>query len=153
MVETFKQRSLRDLTVTYTYRTEGEKKTETLQNEDAKREYPELSFLFSGFASMYDAYKDNPVANKVFREVNDCLKACENRAELKPKYAGNKDLCESDNEVFFGAELPRVVEAWFYGNLDRNFYYAEENNYQFECYLRHKIETEQIKERKEREDI
>lgn len=85
-----------------------------LDNYLSKERYPELSFFLDGFDQIYLRYKDNKKACAVLEEIDSCLKDIEEAllADETPEF----------KEGFV------VVEKWFKGELDPNFYYAYKNN-------------------------
>ena len=135
-------RSLRN--ITSVTRTDGNNTgTEILlQNSSARQRYPELSFLFSGFRSIYEAYGHDRTARQVFKKFEQSLVECETDMTQK----NDLQLPGTTNDVFFNTPIKDIVREWFYGRLDKNFYYSDENNYQFEEYMRHSIESELIKQ-------
>lgn len=139
-----KNTSLRDIVI---IKTENNKKiNEPLQDPDAKRHYPELSFLFPGFKSMYNAYKSDKTARSIFNIFEKSIVQCENKISVNIKhYPASKGLYNKPNDAFYKTPIPIVVSEWFYGNLDSAFYYADENHYQFEEYIRYHIESAILK--------
>lgn len=96
-------------------------------NRLATDRYPELSFLYSPFDSLYESYKDNDKALKLLDDVEASLKSI-------------AEECVGKSEpVPFKGKHDDTVEKWFYGKLDTSFYYNEENNELFGQYLEMQI--------------
>lgn len=114
-----------------------------LQDPEAKALYPELSFLFSSFKDLFRAYKSDPVAHSAFKTFETALISVEK--QINGKKQPNKKLWRLNTDKFYSTPVNDVVHEWFYGQLDKNFYYCSENDYQLECYMMNYIETEMLK--------
>lgn len=98
-----------------------------IDNHLASDRYPELSFLFPPFDVLYERHKDNDTALKFLDDIESSL-----------KFIAEESIGRSDPVPFKG-EYDDTVEAWFYGKMDKNFYYNEINNRLFEEYLEMQI--------------
>ena len=147
MLKKDKNVSLRDIMYVHIL-DDGTKQEKPVQDPLAKKAYPELSFLFPDFRHIYSSYSTNSYADTVFKEFENALAKCE--ANVSGRIYPNpvQKFYDKTNEEFYDAPISDVVREWFYGNLDRDFYYSDENDYQFEVYMRHQIENTIMKTRK-----
>lgn len=123
------------------------------ENEVAKQEYPEAHFLLSGFDTLYDNNKDNLLFIEVVDRLELSLKELE--AELNASLEANKasnfiSRQFSASDSIDRADLSKnnvedVAKAWFYGNLDRDFYYNEYNNELMISFIKEKSSVERDK--------
>jgi hypothetical protein len=119
-----------------------------LTNEQSKKYYPELAFLFDRFDTLYEAYTDNKNVTALFDSLEKALRDIEERFDKAALDKDKKALKEFEIDrkfyslsvtVFNEQKLSEVVEEWFFGRLDRNFYYSDENNDMFKLYIKNKI--------------
>lgn len=137
--------SLRDCDVTW--KVEGQEEV-PLTNPQAKEQYPELSFLYGDFKSQYERHENDKDAQKVFAQLEEALVNVEQQFEE----THGENVATGELQKLTGKELSsepaeKVVQEWFYGKLDPNFYYAEENNDKLFGYIENQIKDskEQIK--------
>ncbi len=116
---------------------------------EAKAKYPELTFLFGKFGSLYDEYKDNKKANALFEQMEIALVDAEKKL-LEHTSVAPKDFGSYDTEDLLQKSVGDIVEEWFYGRLDVSFYYSEVNDKAFLDYIRAKVQEIQ-KARKEKQ--
>lgn len=116
-----------------------------LQDPEAKSLYPELSFLFSDFATIFTTYKNDPASHTVFKQFETALIIAEKQALSKPRWDVNKTLWRLSNDKFYSTPVNDVVAEWFYGRLSEDFHYSDENNYQLNCYMANYIESKLLK--------
>lgn len=107
-------------------------------NEEAKKEYPEMSFLFDDFNKLYEESKDNKNALKLFDDFEEALCVIETEFDAGQKSA---DLRLYVKEDISNEPVKDVVQEWFYGRLDSNFYYNEWNNRLLTDYMKEKIDN------------
>lgn len=109
-------------------------------NLQAKKEYPEMSFLFNHFRALYEQNTDNPKAHKVFRQLEDTLKTVEREFETEQKeYNVSTQFYKLTDKEMAKQPMLSVVRAWFYGKLVPDFYYSEENDAIFLTYIKARI--------------
>lgn len=109
-----------------------------LTNKKAQKAYPELSFLFDSFKILYEKYENNATAHKVFKQIETILVSVEQQFERNKAYCVSEPHGKSMENPVVQEDIS-VVQAWFFGNLDANFYYAEENNARFYTYIENRI--------------
>ena len=100
-----------------------------IDNHLAKERYPELSFLYGPFDTLYSKYENSETALAFLDGIEETLKACE--AEITEKMAAAQ------------AQSPHhdTIKAWFMGELDTCFYYREDNDRLLWEYLTMEIAT------------
>lgn len=132
--------TLRDMEIKWVIKGETEV---FLPNKQAKADYPELTFLFGGFNTLYKQNENNQEAKKTFNMFEEALKKAEanfERAkELSTGFPLDKELYKFDESQFMKQPIEIVVEEWFYGRLDSNFYYNEINNKMFYDFIVEKM--------------
>lgn len=131
IVEVFHQKSMRDLTFT---RLDG--KEVSFVDNDAKKYFPELSFLVEGFSDIYNKYKVSDAALTLLNTFEVAVKRCESKEATRQSL----ELYKLDIKSFLNTKIDIVVQEWFNGYLDSNFYYAMENNRMFVDYIISKLE-------------
>ncbi len=112
-----------------------------LWNDDARKEFPNLSFLLEKFELV--TYPE--IKNDEYGVIYDTYKGIEIEigflADTLRKQIQNNERLNLDN-----AHVPNEVYDWFMGELDTCFYYREENNSLFREYIEDRI-LENMKER------
>lgn len=119
---------------------DGDEIEAPLYDKDAIHKFPELSFLFGNFNSLYPKYKNNEKALSIFSDLEKKLKEVEREYEDNGYSEKGGEKCGA----LFNAELIKensydVIKEWFYGRLDNNFYYNIKNNDKFLQYIEDKI--------------
>ncbi len=114
-----------------------------LTNKQARADYPELSFLYGGFDRLYEEYSDNKAMRAVFDRFEKAL--IEAEKVLETEVPLSKELYLMDEREFLTQSVETVVQEWFLGRLDSNFYYNECNNAAFRVFLA--SEMDKAKER------
>lgn len=118
-----------------------------LVNKDMMKEYPELCFLGqSVFGDIYEKCKGNKEVRNLLDAFEKALVKAEKLYE-EDKYPDNRELWKLDDKDFFELPVETVMEEWFYGKLDPQFYYSEYNNKVLMSYVGNQIEN-LIKEEK-----
>ena len=131
ITEVFHQKSMRDLTIT-----QLDGKEIKLVNDEAKKYFPELAFLVEGFSDIYEKYKTSDSALTILNKFETSIKKCEHRDSTKQSL----ELYKLDIPTFLNTDIDIVVQEWFNGHLDPDFYYAIENNRLFIHYITSKLE-------------
>lgn len=86
------------------------------EQKEIGKQYPTLSFLFDGWYKIYTDMKNEVVRDKTFTLYENTLRAV---------------ICEDEDvdvvlpSTLFAYDL---VKLWYFGKLDPNFYYREQNN-------------------------
>lgn len=112
---------------------ENGKPDEPLWNDEARRDYPALSFLLPGFeCETYVKIAKNPAAASVYAAAEEQVAALRD-AVVKQVNEGKRELSLE------GIRVNETVKKWFLGELDSNFYYADENNALFREWLQEKV--------------
>lgn len=138
---------LRDAVITFKSIIEGgEGISIPLTNEKAREAYPELSFLMDGFDAMYEK-NHSKEACKVYDAFEKALKQAEDDYEEIKSSPEDKELYLLDETDLAKQTIDMVTEEWFYGRLDSNFYYSEQNNEAMKSFLQDKVNKEKQKNR------
>jgi len=112
-------------------------------NDEARQAFPQLSFLLNSFETViYDRIKDNEKALAVYRTIEERLQALVDD-KVQPDPLGLK---YNENDELTAPSINNVVDAWYIGALDENFYYSEHNNWAFQTYIRRAIEGHEKEE-------
>lgn len=120
----------------------SDKSKVSITNKAAREEYPELSFLFDNFNALYEKYKGNDRASMVFAEVETALKEAEQESDMAgaiSRKSNCKKYYELEESELTKCDIRDVTQEWFYGQLDKCFYYNTENNMVFLNYIEAKI--------------
>ena len=98
----------------------------TLWNDEARKEFPNTSFLLDGFEfSIYEElHKDG---NETERNVYDSFKYLEQQLSQIVHYIEQQHI-HNDTINMDELNVPFVIKDWFLGQLAKNFYYNTENN-------------------------
>lgn len=120
----------------------GEK--EPLYNDEARKEFPNLSFLFSRFEQgLYEEMlqKPEPVQSamrEVYQKIEDYLKEiCD---DMREKIRNNEKISIEFKPKGEVEEYMEYTYKWFRGELVQHFHYCEPNNEIFEDHIRDTIE-------------
>lgn len=106
---------------------------EQLWNDEARKDYPALSFLLVGFEyETYGKIKDDPAATSVYLVIEKQVGAL--RDAVKRQLGEGKKRLSIE-----GVKVNETVRKWFLGELDGNFHYADENNRLFKEWIQGKI--------------
>ena len=105
-------------------------------NEEARKEFPNLSFLLNNFE--LDTYPE--IKNDKHGIIKSTYKDIEKEVgilsdTLRKQIKNNEKLNLDDIEN----NIPEKVKDWFMGELDVAFYYNEENNELFREYIEDRI--------------
>lgn len=151
--------ALRDCDITW--KIEGQKTSVqvadwdvSLTNPQAKEQYPELTFLYGDFNSQYERYENDKDAQKVFAQLEKALVKVEQQFEE----THGENVATGELQKLTGKELSsepaeKVVQEWFYGKLDPNFYYAEENNDKLFGYIENQIKDSKEQTKGNKKDV
>lgn len=135
--------ALRDMKITFTYNGE----TVPFGNPEAKKRYPELSFLYGEFNGLYEQYKNNAEVLTVFNAFENALKEVEEQFKTDIGFGnGTTDSCvrceqlwKLPDEEFLKLPIKTVVQEWFFGRLSPTFFYNESNNETFCRFIKAKV--------------
>ncbi|NLZ53474.1 MAG: hypothetical protein GX892_10060 [Thermoanaerobacteraceae bacterium] len=114
-----------------------------LGNEKAKEIYPEISFLFNGFDSVFEKHHSDE-AYKVYDAFEKALTQIQNDFKETLTVPESKELHLLTEEEFLKQPIEDVVKEWFYGHLDDGFYYSIENDRAMELFLVNKIDESRM---------
>ena len=137
-----------------------------LWHNQAREEYPNLSFLFSRFErELYDEMKRRPkdvqgVMSEVYHKIEDYLALiCD---DVRDKIRNNEKI-EVNKPDEQSEDYVKYTYKWFLGELVQRFHYSEPNNEIFEDHIRDTIEkclaekgikqAEEDKDQEDRDDI
>lgn len=109
--------SMREANYVFVNMITGER-TPLISNEEKEigRNYPMLSFLFEDWYKIYTKMENESVRDKTFSHFEAIVKA------VVDKYDGLY------YEVPDGRFAYDLAKLWYFGKLDPNFYYREQNN-------------------------
>lgn len=131
---------------TITMKLEGEEDIIITPSQEIKDRYPQLSFLFEDFKEMYETHKENENVLRFYDDIETELSEIISKAENDVKN-GHVVFPEEKEEY----EDSEKLNAWFYGQLDDNFYYHERNNELLSEYLNETVEKIQGKDNQVKE--
>ena len=109
-------------------------------NDDARREYPYLSFLFPRFETDLYPKIRRKCQKKVYAEIEEEIAGFAKEIKERMRNGDRKHISLD------GIVCDEFVHEWFLGKLDKNFYYAERNNEIFMSYINGKIRREERNE-------
>lgn len=124
LVDLSQKNAIRNSVLTWTS-TEG--KEIRIDNHLAKDRYPEFSFLYERFDELYKKYADNEKVLKLFDRIEGSIKEAEDQT--------------MNGSLPFTTKFDTIVQNWFEGKLDPNFYYHETNDDLFSEFIEGEIKA------------
>lgn len=118
-----------------------------LQNEEMRKQFPELEFLWGEAKNIFEEHKNNKAVLSVLDEIEKAFKEAEKVFDETKSIPESKKFWELDENEFMQLPLKEVASEWFYGNLDSNFYYNTYNNDMLSMYVQKQIAEALSKEK------